>query len=55
MQLKSKDNKKVGMLIFNNIKRNVENKFTDYLSAGLQLMLITCIDFTASNGPISDP
>jgi hypothetical protein len=28
----------------------VKSSFTDYIAAGMQLMLITAIDFTASNG-----
>jgi hypothetical protein len=39
-----------GTVTFNNIKRTVKSSFTDYIAAGLQLMLITAIDFTASNG-----
>ncbi len=30
-------------------------QFGDYISAGLELALITCIDFTASNGIQNDP
>lgn len=40
---------------FRNPRRVVKNNFTDYLQAGLQLMLITCIDFTASNGSAKSP
>lgn len=32
------------------MKKYIKSTFTDYLAAGLQLMLITCIDFTSSNG-----
>jgi hypothetical protein len=39
-----------GTIRFSNIKRTLKNTFTDYIAAGLQLMLINAIDFTASNG-----
>lgn len=44
-----------GTMRLANIKRYVKSSFTDYLVAGLQLMLITCIDFTASNGSPKSP
>ncbi len=44
-----------GTFFFRSVKRTVKNTFTDYLAAGLQLMLITCIDFTASNGSAKSP
>jgi hypothetical protein len=44
-----------GSLRFRNVKRYVKNTFSDYIAAGLQLMLITCIDFTASNGTAKAP
>ena len=39
-----------GTVTFQGIKRYVKYRFMDYMSVGLQLLLITCIDFTASNG-----
>ncbi len=48
-------NRAKGYLNFRNVKKSVKNNFADYLAAGLQLMLITCIDFTASNGSIKSP
>ena len=48
-------NKKRGMMRMANIKRSIKHSFVDYISAGLQLMLITCIDFTASNGSAKSP
>lgn len=44
-----------GTFFFRSVKRTVKNTFSDYLAAGLQLMLITCIDFTASNGSAKSP
>lgn len=44
-----------GSLRFVNVKRYIKSSFTDYISAGLQLMLITAIDFTASNGSPKSP
>ncbi len=29
---------------------SVKYDFTDYLSSGLQMAMVVCIDFTASNG-----
>ena len=37
-------------MIFEEIKNSVQYSFTDYINANLQLALVTCIDFTASNG-----
>jgi hypothetical protein len=39
-----------GTVMFYNVKRTIKSSFTDYIASGLQLMLITAIDFTASNG-----
>lgn len=50
-----KRNRQRGTVGFRAVKRYVKNTFTDYLAAGLQLMLITCIDFTASNGSSKSP
>lgn len=44
-----------GSLRFVNVKRYIKSSFTDYIAAGLQLMLITAIDFTASNGSAKSP
>ena len=38
-----------------NVKRYVKHSFVDYIHGGLQLLLITCIDFTASNGSPKSP
>lgn len=42
--------KQTGICEINLIKRVSKYKFGDYISAGLELALITCIDFTSSNG-----
>lgn len=36
--------------MFESIKKSVQYSFTDYIQNNLQLSLVTCIDFTASNG-----
>jgi len=38
------------MVVFDNIKKSVQYSFSDYINANLQLSLVSCIDFTASNG-----
>ena len=38
-----------------NAHRYIKNSFVDYVYAGLQMALITCIDFTASNGTAKSP
>ena len=48
-------NRKKGSMKLNNVRRFLKHSFVDYISAGLQLMLITCIDFTASNGSAKSP
>ena len=45
-------NRKKGSMRMNVVRRYLKHSFADYISAGLQLMLITCIDFTASNGSV---
>lgn len=39
-----------GTVVFDDIKKSIQYSFTDYIKANLQLALVTCIDFTASNG-----
>ncbi len=41
------------MVVFDNIKKSVQHSFSDYINANLQLSLVTCIDFTGSNGKAS--
>ena len=43
-----------GSVKLDRVKRYIRHSFVDYITAGLQLMLITCIDFTASNGSPSN-
>jgi hypothetical protein len=47
--------KRRGICEIKNVKRIVKYQFGDYISAGLELALITCIDFTGSNGIPKDP
>jgi len=44
-----------GMVIFDGMKKSIQYSFTDYIQANLQLSLVTCIDFTASNGTPTRP
>lgn len=48
-------NQEKGNIRFSSIKRYVRYRFMDFMSVGLQLLLITCIDFTASNGSPNSP
>jgi hypothetical protein len=43
-------NRQNGEVVFENVKVAVEYCFIDYIKSNLQLCLVTCIDFTASNG-----
>jgi hypothetical protein len=43
-----------GVLEIKNYSARIQYQFGDYLQRGLQLALVTCIDFTASNGIPSD-
>jgi len=50
-----KDGLFAGVLTFNDF-RVIENaNFVDYLRSGWQISLSVAIDFTASNGQVSDP
>jgi hypothetical protein len=55
LKIISNTNKTKGTVKFLSLKRYVKSSFTDYIAAGLQLMLITAIDFTASNGSPKAP
>lgn len=44
-----------GMVVFDVVDKSIQYSFTDYINANLQLALVTCIDFTASNGRITSP
>ena len=46
----TKGGKEKGIIIFENFKQTIKYDFTDFLSAGLQMAMVICIDFTASNG-----
>jgi len=55
LDLLDKSRKKVGSLSFTNFQLAQKPTFFDYLRSGLQLNLITAIDFTASNRDCNDP
>lgn len=55
IQLLDKKNKKAGQIRFNSIQITQKPTFLDYLRGGLQLNMITAIDFTASNRDVRDP
>ena len=54
-QLYDKENRKAGSILFNKLALEKKPTFYDYLQSGLQLNLITAIDFTISNGDPSSP
>ena len=37
-------------MTFNGVKRYTKYEFSDFLAAGMQMALVICLDFTASNG-----
>lgn len=43
-------NKSAGKLLFSNFRKKQNFRFLDYLRGGLNIQVITCIDFTGSNG-----
>jgi hypothetical protein len=43
-----------GALTIDQYLNRVQHQFGDFMDSGLQLSLVTCIDFTASNGVPSD-
>ena len=55
LELLDNKRKKVGYIKFSSIQITENPTFVDYLRGGLQLNLITAIDFTASNRSPSDP
>lgn len=44
-----------GKLMLSTYKKEINYAFIDYLRGGMDINLITCIDFTASNGLINSP
>lgn len=54
-EISNKKSKKTGQLNFLNPTNIKKPTFFDYLRSGIQLNLITAIDFTASNRDPSDP
>jgi hypothetical protein len=51
--MKNKNEK--GVITFQNFKQTVKYDFMDYLSSGMQMAMVVCIDFTASNGTQTQP
>ena len=45
-----KNKKKIATLTIDKFERRVQYQLGDFLENGLQLALVNCIDFTASNG-----
>ena len=39
-----------GIITLEKFKQTIKYDFTDFLAAGLQMAMVVCIDFTASNG-----
>jgi hypothetical protein len=50
-----KGNSEKGVIFLENFKQTVKFDFTDYLSSGMQMAMVVCIDFTASNGIQNQP
>lgn len=50
-----KDNSDRGVIFLENFKQTIKYEFTDYLRSGLQMAMVTCIDFTGSNGIQTQP
>ena len=54
INIMNKDKRNVGRLVVERYSSKVQYQFGDFLEHGLQLALVNCIDFTASNGIPSD-
>lgn len=54
LDILNKDKKKVGSVVVEKYQSRVQYQLGDFLTNGLQLALVNCIDFTASNGVASD-
>lgn len=50
-----KNRQEKGVFLLENFKQTIKYDFTDYLSSGMQMAMVVCIDFTASNGIQSQP
>lgn len=50
-----KHNREKGLINLDHFKQTIKYDFTDYLSSGMQMAMVVCIDFTASNGIQSQP
>jgi len=53
-EIVNQSKKLCGSLIIDQYLNRVQYQFGDFMEGGLQLSLVTCIDFTASNGVPSD-
>lgn len=51
----TKRNSEKGLIVLENFKQTVKYDFTDYLTCGMQMSMVVCIDFTASNGVQTQP
>jgi len=50
-----KGQREKGVINFDNFKRSIKYDFTDFLQNGMQMAMVVCIDFTASNGIQTQP
>ena len=48
-------NSEKGTVMLENFTQYIKYEFTDYLSSGMQMAMVVCIDFTASNGIQTHP
>ena len=53
--LRNAQNVVIGTLSFDNVRFQKKPSFVDYLMSGWNINLACAIDFTASNGDLSDP
>ena len=42
--------KEKGVVTFVSFTESIKHEFTDFLTAGMQMAMVLCVDFTASNG-----
>lgn len=50
-----KNNHEKGVIMLNDFKQFVKYEFPDFLQSGMQMAMVVCIDFTASNGLQNQP
>lgn len=51
----AKQGNEKGVIVLEGFKQTIRYDFTDYLASGMQMAMVVCIDFTASNGIQNQP